>query len=124
MHVDAVEVVGPERTAVAPLLPVGPEHEVVDRELTAPGKQVRERDAPFGSVEHVRLLDQGPRHRPALGGERVRLAHQRLLFGEHFEPGGGPVLSRDEYVIVHRTSHRIRHPIFVAGGPPGSGSAC
>src|SRR2546425_8913474 len=40
--------------------------------------------------------------------------------GEHFEPGGGPVLSRDEYVIVHRTSHRIRHPIFVAGGPPRS----
>src|SRR2546425_1181620 len=38
MHVDAVEAVGPERTAVTPFLPVGPEHEVVDRELTAPGK--------------------------------------------------------------------------------------
>src|SRR5262249_8524509 len=51
----------PERAALAPLLPVGCEHEMVDDQLRTPGEQVAERDLAVRSVEHVRLVDAHPR---------------------------------------------------------------
>src|SRR6202022_4167906 len=44
VHDAALEIVGPERAALAPLLPVGREHEMVDNQLRASGEQVAERD--------------------------------------------------------------------------------
>src|SRR5262249_44910758 len=60
VHDAALEIVGPERTALAPLLPFRREHEMVDDQLRAPGEQVAERDLAVRSVEHVRLVDGYP----------------------------------------------------------------
>ena len=71
VHVDAVEVVRPERAARAALVPVGAEHEVIDHELAAAGEQVAERDAGLRRLEDIVLLDLHPRQLAALARELV-----------------------------------------------------
>jgi hypothetical protein len=40
VHVDAIEIVSPIGAALAPLIPAGPEHEVIDGELMPAVEQV------------------------------------------------------------------------------------
>ena len=74
VDVDPVEVVGPEGAALAPFLPVGGEHEVVDHQLTPTPEQIRQGLLAAGAVEDVRLGDLLPRQLAAL-----RLSSSRSL---------------------------------------------
>jgi hypothetical protein len=73
----AVEAVGGQRAGGASGLVVGAEHEVVNHELRAAVKQLRERSGPVGGLERVLLLDRHPRKLPALSGQLI--AHPREL---------------------------------------------
>src|ERR1700722_11568833 len=53
MSDDGVEVVGPERAVWASRLPVWREHEVVDDELAAAGKEGRQRLTPLWTLKDV-----------------------------------------------------------------------
>ena len=57
---DAVEVVGPERAALAADVPFGREHEVVDDELASIAEQLPQGLSPVRSVERVVLVDAYP----------------------------------------------------------------
>jgi len=53
----AAESVRDRRAGGTACLEVGPEHEVVDEELRAPAKEVRQRGTPFIGLESIRLVD-------------------------------------------------------------------
>src|SRR5260370_309790 len=82
MHVDAVEVVGPERAARAALVPIRAEHEMLDDELATPLEQVAERHFALRRVEDIALLDLLPRQLAALARQLVAPAGEFLLLGE------------------------------------------
>ena len=60
MRNDAVEVVGPERAALAARLPLRREHEVIHDELRRGAEQVGERQASARAFELIRLVDTFP----------------------------------------------------------------
>ena len=62
----AVDLISEQRTAGASFLPFGPEHKVIDDELTASIKQVGEHHWAVGAFEDIVLLDLDPGQRPAL----------------------------------------------------------
>jgi hypothetical protein len=82
VHDHTIEAVGPEGAAGAALLPVGPEHEVVDEQLAAPVEQVRQGARAVGIVEAVLLLDRYPGEPAPRLGQRVTTAVEVLLLGE------------------------------------------
>src|SRR5260370_33132152 len=90
VHDAALEIVGPERAALAPLLPVGREHEMVDDQLRAPGEQVAERDLAVRPIEHVRLVDADPREIVPLLAQPVAPRRQPLLLSETPPTPPGP----------------------------------
>src|SRR5262245_11789362 len=67
------------------------EHEVVEDELAAPLEQIDERRAPFGTFEHVLLVDLRHGRPAALGGKRIALASRLLFLREQFLMCGKPV---------------------------------
>src|SRR5262249_53402179 len=101
MHVDAVEIVGPERAAGATLVPVRTEHEVLNDELTASAEEVGERDRSLGRLEYVGLVDSLPRKRPALARQFLPLMGEGPLLGEQRLAFGKPFLVRDNAVCRH-----------------------
>src|SRR5882724_12209641 len=90
----AVEVVDQERAVGATRLPPRAEHEVIDDQLAAPGKEVRQGLLPARSVEDVVLVHLDHREPAAFPAQRVALAGELLLLGEQRLPGGNPVASR------------------------------
>jgi len=77
VHDDAVEVVHPERAALAALLPARVEHEVLDDELAAPLEEIRERLAAAGAVEHAGLVHLHPGQVPAVLIVSASTSHTR-----------------------------------------------
>lgn len=57
----AVAMIGQKRAALATLLPIGTEHEMIDNELAAAGKKIGECFLSFRSIKHIVLLDFDPR---------------------------------------------------------------
>src|SRR4029079_11734820 len=102
---DTVEVVGPERAALAAGLPVRGEHEVVDDELGLAVEQVGEGRRAARALELVALGDLDPGQRAAGGAELVALAGELLLAGEQLLAGLDPLRSRNDLVVVGR--HRV-----------------
>src|SRR5262249_8336327 len=101
VHDAALEIVSPERTALAPLLPLRREHEMVDDQLRALGEQVAERDLSVRSVEHVRLVDPHPWEFAPLRAQTVPRRRDFLLPGETRHARRDPLLARDDPVAFH-----------------------
>ena len=80
MHDAALEIVGPERAALAAGLPVRTEHEVIDDELALAAEQVREGRLAVLAVEHVSRLDLFPRQLAPLGAQRIARVGESFSF--------------------------------------------
>src|SRR5262249_60494506 len=96
VHDAALEIVSPERTALAPLIPFRREHEMVDDQLRAPGEQVAERDLAVRSAEHVRLVDAPPWQFPPLLAQPGTRLRERLLLGAKRHARPDPLLARND----------------------------
>ena len=81
----AVKVIGHERATGTTFLPIGPEHEVIDHQLTAAVEEIGQRFFAFGSVEDVILLDFQPRKLASFGAELIASVGEGFfLFQEIF----------------------------------------
>src|SRR5215216_2311945 len=98
----AVEPVRDRRTRRAARGVLGPEHEVVHEELSAPTEQIRKRRASFVDLEAVVLVDSDPGELLPPPGELVAAPSQLLLGLEQLEPGHKPLLTRSCRVLSHR----------------------
>jgi hypothetical protein len=93
MNDRALGVIGFERTAGAPCVPLRAEHEMMDDELIVPAEQVGERLFSLRRVEDISLLDFGPGKGAALGGDEIAQACQRLLVLEMRLARGKPFVA-------------------------------
>ena len=73
MDRDAIEIIASERALLAPFLPIGSEHEVVDDQLGAPVEEIGERKSALRPLEPVRLCHALPRHRHAAARQPHRV---------------------------------------------------
>src|ERR1700674_2898042 len=102
MRCDAVIAVGPEGAALARLLPVGAEHEVIDNELAPPTEEIAEREIfALRPVEAVILVDREPWHLTPLGAELIAQLGEVLFFGEQLPASGKPVVIGSGGMIGH-----------------------
>src|SRR5262245_26020787 len=110
MRADGVEVIRDQRAPGASLALFGQpepvtEHEVIDEELRAPGKEVGQRALPLLGVELIRLVDPNPRQLPPLPCQRVALADVFLLRIEQLDSRLQPFLARSGLVLRRRFSY-------------------
>ena len=96
--VDAVRDRGVDRAAS---LVARAEHEVVDEQLTAAVKELRERPRAVVGVEAVLLLDADPRQLASLARQLVAQSRVLLLAGEQLLARGRPLVSRSDPVAGH-----------------------
>ncbi len=94
---------------------VGPEHEVVDEELRAPGKEVRQRDVPLLGVESILLVDPHPRQLLPPLGQLVALPRELLFRREQIEPRREPFFPGPR--LVHRRRSGLHHESPFLGCP-------
>jgi hypothetical protein len=97
-----VEVVGPERAALAAGVPARIEHEVVDDELAAAGEELRQRASSVRPLEDVLLLDALPRQVTSLAPQLVPQPRELLLLREQLLPLGQPL------VVLHHAHHDLQ----------------
>src|SRR5208283_4826268 len=101
MRDDPVEAVGPERAALARLLPVGREHEMLDDELPLAGEESAEAERALRTIEAIGLLDLHPGQRAAPRAQRIARVRERLLLGEEILARLEPFLVRNDAVVDH-----------------------
>src|ERR1700730_8311703 len=82
MDDDAVEIVGPERTALAALVPTRVEHEMENDQLLASVEQLGQGLPAAAAVENIVLLDPLPRQLAALPAQLIAQPGEFLLLGE------------------------------------------
>jgi len=82
---------------------VAAEHEVIDEQLRAAAKQVRERRRAVLGVEPVGLVDAHPRQRRTPPREFVALPRQRLFGVEQRTARGQPFVARSGEMGRHRS---------------------
>src|SRR6266566_1502772 len=87
MDDDRIEIIGPERAMRTPGLPIGPKHEVVDDELTAP-------------VKDIFLFHAFPWQIAALLAQLVAQASKLLLLCEELFTGLDPLIMRRDFVVL------------------------
>jgi hypothetical protein len=97
----ALHLVATERTANTALLPLRPEHEVLDDELAAAGEQVGERLLAIGPVEHIALVNLDPGQLAALARQLVMCPKMRFLLGEQRAARCQPFVAGDGLVRLH-----------------------
>ncbi len=101
MRDHALEAVGPERTALAALVPVGREHEMLHHELAAAFEQIGQRHLARRPVEHIGRVDLDPGQRAPLLVEPVARFGEFLFAVEMGLARGDPFLARDDLVRLH-----------------------
>src|SRR6266853_833174 len=94
VHVDAVEIVGPKGAALATLLPIGREHEMIDSERMPAVEQLRKRLPARRSGDDILLVDPHPRQIAAPLTEPVAQSGNFLLLSEQMRAGREPFLMR------------------------------
>src|SRR5262249_30083525 len=94
-------VVGVERTADAPFLPIRAEHEVVDDQLALAPEEVRKRLFAVRPIEGVGPFDLDPGQRAALPAQLVTKPGQLLLLLQELLACRDPFLARDDGMIWH-----------------------
>src|SRR4051794_8637163 len=101
------DLVDEHAAAVAALVLIRPEHEVVEDQLAPALEQVRERDLPLRPLELVALLDLRPRQPPAIRGELVAPPRQLLLLCPETPLRGLPFLCGHHLGQIHPISPSI-----------------
>src|SRR5262249_14116193 len=104
MDADALEIVSPERAALAGRLPVRMEHEVVDDELRLAAEELAQLHLAGRPVEDI-VLDPDPGEIAALGAERVARPRERLLVLQMLDALVEPFVARYDPVRGHRYLH-------------------
>src|SRR5882672_2905272 len=104
VHDDPVEAVRDRRAGRAAGGVVGPEHEVVDKELRAPSEEVHQRGAPLVGLESILLVDPHPRQLLPPPRQVVAAPRELLLRLEQLEPGCEPLFTCPGHVLRHRSS--------------------
>src|SRR5262245_43674532 len=101
------QVVGDEGAALAPLVPSGVEHEVVDDKLAPALEQIAEGAAAVRTVEEVVLVDQHPWQFAALPAQFVSFPGEFLFGGKMLQTRLQPFVSRNHFVLSLCCSHWI-----------------
>ena len=70
MDRDAIEIIGPERALLAPFLPIGSEHEVIDDQMGAPVEEIAERE---GAPRTGKTFPRAPTASPCGGASAHRV---------------------------------------------------
>src|SRR5580704_5453092 len=102
MDAHTVQVVSEERAARAALLPLRPQHEMIEHQLALPAKQLSERFLPARRQKHIILVHFHPRQFPPLFGKRVSLPRQRFFFQKKFLTRLNPFRFRHYFRLFHR----------------------
>src|SRR5579863_43398 len=106
VNVDAVEVVGPERAALAPRLPGRIEHEMVDDELRFSREQVGQGLLAGGPVENVSLLHPLPGQIAPLGAQLIAQPRELLLLDQELFARFDPLRARYDLVRLGHAGFR------------------
>src|SRR6266536_1351249 len=101
MDGEAVEAVGNHRAGWTARCVVGTEHEVVDKELRTPTKEVGQRGAAFIGLEAISLVNGNPREFLPLAGQLVAAMRELLLRLEQLDSCFQPLFSRSSFVCGH-----------------------
>src|ERR1700693_344836 len=101
MRQRSAEMVGPERAAFAAHFPVGCEHEVVNDQLTATRKQIRERLATNCAFECVVGGDAVPGQIAPGLAQLIAQFHELLFLGEQRAASETPLIGRYDGVCGH-----------------------
>src|SRR6267143_1189397 len=94
MNDDTVEIIGPERAALARLAPVRTEHEEIHDELAAGLEEIGQGLLATEGIEDIILFDPDPGQFPALAGEFVAQARELLLLAQQPLASSEPLLAR------------------------------
>src|SRR5208282_5094134 len=105
VRVDAIGIVGPVGAALAPFVPAGAEHEVIDRELVPAVKQLRHGLPAAGCFENILFGDPLPRQVPAPLAEPVAQPGEFLFLGKQLPPCGQPFFMGNDFMVLH---HNLR----------------
>jgi hypothetical protein len=118
MRGDSIEAVRDRRAVRAPGLEIGPEHEVIDKELAAAFEKVGQRDVSFVGFESVLLVDPDPRQFLTLPRHLVAAPRQFLFCLEQLDPGGEPLVARDDRMryCLWRGCFNFAHGCFPLDG--------
>src|SRR5579862_1617278 len=95
----AVDVVRLERAADARVLPTRAQHEMLDDELAAPGKQIAECLAAVWTFEHVFLVEPDPGEAAPFLAQLVAQTGPFLFLGEQRLPRLKPFLARYDRML-------------------------
>jgi hypothetical protein len=93
VHDVAVEIVGRPGAARATLLPLRPEHEVIDDQLAAAVEEVGESLLALRPVEVIGLVDLDPGQLAPLGAQAVAQAREFLLLAQELLACGKPLIA-------------------------------
>jgi hypothetical protein len=88
---EVADLVDDHRAAVAALVLVGTEHEVVDDQLASALEQIEQARLAVRALEDVVLLDPDPREPPALCSQRISSMSSFLFLGEQLFVGCLPL---------------------------------
>ncbi len=109
MHADTVVIVGPEGTGLASSFPVRTQHEMVDEQLAASGKELRQRLPAFGRVEHIGLGHGFPRQVAPPLAQFIAQLRELLFLGEQRFACCQPLVRRYDRVIRDCLGNDISH---------------
>src|SRR5262249_42909958 len=101
VYVRSIVVVGPERAARTTLLPVRPQHEVIDEKLTLAAEQVGEGEFSFGPFKDITLVDPHPGQLAPLARKVVAQSGECLLLLEVSLASDQPLLAIDDTRFGH-----------------------
>jgi hypothetical protein len=101
MRDHAVELVGPERAALAAFIPVGREHEMLHHELAVCAEQIGERLAASRPFENEGLVHLDPGQRATLLVQPVASAGKFLFAGQQGLAGFSPFVPGNDPARLH-----------------------
>jgi hypothetical protein len=98
---DPVEIIGPEGTTRTTFGPIRPEHEVIDDQLAAITKQIRQSFLARYGVENIGLFYPDPGECTPLLCQSVAHPREFLLLGQMCLTLGQPLVERNYFVSLH-----------------------
>src|SRR5438445_11138509 len=101
MDGEAVEAVRNHRAGWTARCIVGPEHEVVDKKLRTPTKEVGQRSAAFVGLEAISLVNGHPREFLPLAGQLVAAMRELLLRLEQLDSCFQPLFACTRFACGH-----------------------
>src|SRR5882724_841522 len=108
MDREPVEPVRDRRAGGTPRFVVGPEHEMIDKELRASSEEISEGRYSFVGLEPILLVDSHPGQLLSLPRQLVTAPRQFLLGLEQLPPGRKPFFLRNNLMFLFH----LQSPIF------------